>query len=306
VRRRYARLKQEGILVREILALHPKALGTECLAWLGIVTQPGKETEVLRSLKQRPEIGMNFVEIGKYNIRSVLAVRRLDDLEPSVDSLKKIPCVNDIDTMIWSDIQKMTYPGNLVIEPFTGCAADGAKEAGVGATISELRTSSTSFVGDGARAAHLPLSAFCPSIDSIDEKILNLLLTNARVTFSAIAKQVGISPKTVIARYGKLRKKWVAYETLSLNLRKLGYSGYASYHVKVSSKSWVSEVFDRIIKMPNVIAALKLIGSYNINALSPFSTPEQLIQLYSGISQIPGIEKIDTQIGNSMDVWPGA
>jgi len=74
---------------------------------------------------------MNFVEIGKYNIRSVLAVRRLDDLEPSVDSLKKIPCVNDIDTMIWSDIQKMTYPGNLVIEPFTGCAAEGAKEAGV-------------------------------------------------------------------------------------------------------------------------------------------------------------------------------
>jgi Lrp/AsnC family transcriptional regulator for asnA, asnC and gidA len=303
VRRRIERLKQEGIIVGEILSLHPKALGIACLAWLGIVTQPGTENEVLQSLRKKPEIEMNFVEIGKYNIRSILGVRHLDDLGPCVDSLKKIPCISDIEIMIWTDIQKMAYPGNLVIEPYSG---DTREDLRGNRRVKGVWTSSTSSVEKGSGKAALPISTLCPSIDKLDESILNILLANARMPFSSVAKQVGVSTKTVIERYRKLKKEWVAYATLSLNLKKLGYSGYASFHVRVSPKSWVTEIFEKIVKIPNIIAALKLIGPYDINALSPFSTHEQLMQLYSCVSQISGIEKVDVQIGNSMDVWPGA
>jgi len=303
VRRRYVRLRREGIVVREILSLLPVAWGNECLAWLGIVTQTGKENEVLQSLKQRPEIGMSFLEMGKYNIRSVLGLRCLDDLEPYVDSLKKIPCISDVDVMMWTGIQNMAYPGNLVIEPFDGESAVDRKSS---KDLPGVWTSSTSLLNDGEKRGNLPFSTFCPSIDKIDECILNALISNARMPFSHIAEQIGISTKTVIERYRKLRKECVAYATLSLNLRKLGYSGYASYNIKVSAKSWVSEVFDQVTKLPNVVAALRLIGPYNINALAPFSTPEHLKETHSSISQIPGIEKIDVQIGHSMDVWPGA
>jgi DNA-binding Lrp family transcriptional regulator len=92
---------------------------------------------------------------------------------------------------------------------------------------------------------------------------------------------------------------------LSLNLKKLGYYGYASYNIKVSSKNWVNEVFEEIVKIPNVIAALKLLGTYDINAVAPFSSPSQLMGIYGAISRITGIEKIDQQIGNSMEMWPG-
>jgi DNA-binding Lrp family transcriptional regulator len=115
---------------------------------------------------------------------------------------------------------------------------------------------------------------------------------------------LGISTKTVICRFRKLKKEWVWYSTLAINLRKIGYPGYVSYNIKVSSKTWVSDVFDRVIKIPNVIAALKLIGPYNINAVAPFSGPEQLMRLHASISAIPGIERIDEQIGDSMHVWP--
>lgn len=289
-------------MVREIIALHPKAMGLDCLSWLGIITQPGKESEVLNCLKEKPEIILNFVEIGKYNIRSLLGLKRVYDLAPFVDSLKKIPHINDIDVMIWSDIEKMAYPRNLVIEPFAETTDDGA--ASLDRDAAEIKTSSTSFVGQTQEENSLPLSTWCPSLDKIDESILSILSQNARIPFSTIAKQIGISTKTAICRYRKLKKDWVWYSTLAINLRKIGYSGYVSYNIKVSSKSWVTDVFERIIKIPNIIVALKLIGPYNINALAPFSSPEQLMKIHASISEIPGVERIDPQIGDSMHVWP--
>ncbi len=302
VRRRYERLKKEGIVLREIISLVPQAFGNECIAWLGIITQPGKENLVLQSLKQRPEIGMNFIEIGKYNIRSVLGVKAHDDLEPCVDSLKKIPYINDIDVMTWTGIKKMAYPENLVIEESAG---NTSPEIEISANEPKVWTSSTTFISGEARKNAVPFHALCPSIDLIDERILNILLTNARMPFLQVARQIGISTKTVIHRYNNLKKKWFAYTTLSLNLKKLGYSGYGSYNIKVCSKNWVTEVFEEITKVPNVIAALRLVGPYNINALSPFSAPEKLTETYTRISKIPGIERVDLQIGNSLGAWPG-
>ena len=299
VRRRYERLRREGVVVTEIIALLPKAMGSECTSWLGIVTQPGKEDEVLENLKKKPEILLNFVEIGKYNIRSILGLRHLEDLASYVDSIKKIPYINDVDVMIWSGIKGMAYPRNLVIEPFSGTKEETNNDD------VEIRTSSTSLVSDGTiEKANLPLSITCPSMDKIDESILNILIHNARIPFSTISKEVGISTKTVICRYRKLKKEWVAYSTLAINLRSLGYTGYVSYNIKVMPKSWINDVYDKIVKIPNIIAALKLIGPYNINVVAPFSKPEQLMKLHTQISEIPGIERIDQQIGDSMHVWP--
>lgn len=303
VRRRYERLKKEGIVLREMISLVPQAFGNECIAWLGIITQPGKENLVLQSLKQRPEIGMNFMEIGKYNIRSVLAVKTHDDIEPCVDSLKKIPYINDIDVMTWTGIKKMAYPENLVIEEFAGSAS---QENATSASEPKIWTSSTTLIKEEPKKNEVPFHNLCPSIDLLDERILNILLTNARMPFLHVARQIGISTKTVIHRYRSLKKRWVAYATLSLNLKKLGYSGYGSYNIKVCSKSWVTEVFDEITRVPNVIVALRLIGPYNINVLSPFSAPEKLTETYARISKISGIERVDVQIGNSLDAWPGA
>lgn len=301
VRRRYERLKNDGVVVREIISLHPRALGIECISWLGIITEPGREAEVVESLNKKPEVGMNFVEIGKYNIRSILSLKHLDDLEPFVDSLKKIPYIKDIDVMLWSDIGKMAYPKNLVIEPFQGGGKDARAKAP--SDSEEIKTSSSTYLIQKEKTVP-PISILSQQMDTTDATILGILSTNARIPFSTIAKEIGISTKTVICRYKKLTKDFVAYSTLALNLKKLGYTGYASYNIKVSSKSWVRDVFDKLIQVPNVVVALKLIGPYNINALAPFNSPEQLMQTHAGISKIPGIERIYQQIGDSLHVWP--
>jgi Lrp/AsnC family transcriptional regulator for asnA, asnC and gidA len=300
VRRRYERLKNEGIVVREIISLHPRAVGINCMCWLGIITEPGRENEVVQYLNEKPEVGMNFIEIGKYNIRSILSIARMDDLEPVVDSLKKTPCVKDIDVMIWSDIGRMAYPRNLIIEPFEGKEEDASKAA---FDPEDVRTSSSTYLAQKEKNSP-PLSVLQRYMDKTDATILSILSGNARIPFSTIAKQIGISTKTVICRFNKLKKEYIAYSTLALNMRKLGYTGYVSYNIKVSPKSWVKDVFDKVVEVPNVVAALKLIGPYNINALVPFNSPEHLMKTHAGISKIPGIERIDQQIGDSLHVWP--
>ena len=302
VRRRYDRLRTEGVIVSEVIALHPKAMGLGCFSWLGITTQPSKEKEVLKALTEQPGVLQNFIEIGKYNIRSILALEHVYDITPFVDSIKKIPYINGIDVMIWSDIERMAYPRNLVIETFHGNVNENNSEADRNG--SKIKISSTKSLAQLQKKSSVHLSITCPSLDDTDEAIINVLSQNARIPFSTIAKQIGISTKTVICRYRKLKKDWVWYSTLSINLRKIGYLGYVSYHIKVSSKSWIADVFERIIKIPNIIVALKLIGPYDINALAPFSSPEQLMKVHMSISEIPGIERLDQQIGDSMHVWP--
>jgi Lrp/AsnC family transcriptional regulator for asnA, asnC and gidA len=203
--------------------------------------------------------------------------------------------------MLWSDIGKMAYPRNLVIEPYQGCRED--ENAKAASDPEAIKTSSSTYLIQKEKTVP-PISILSHVMDSTDATILGILSTNARIPFSTIAKQIGISTKTVICRYKKLRRDFVAYSTLALNLRKLGYTGYASYNIKVSSKSWVRDVFEQLIKVPNVVVALKLIGPYNINALAPFNSPEQLMQTHAAVSKIPGIERIDQQIGDSLHVWP--
>lgn len=83
---------------------------------------------------------------------------------------------------------------------------------------------------------------------------------------------------------------------VGFNLRRLGYSGYARCNIKVSSKSWVKDVFESLIKIPNIIAALKLIGPYNINVLAPFSSPEQLMKTHASISAIPALKGLTKRL----------
>ena len=176
--------KKEDLIVREIISLHPKAVGLNCLSWLWIITQPGKENEVLESLKKKPEISMNFVELGKYNIRSILSLKHMDDLAPFVDSLEKIPNINDIDVMIWSEIEKMAYPRNLVIEAFPGTSnADTSK---TDRSMVEDKTSSTSFVNQKQEKSSPFNNKLSPSMDDIDEAILKILSQNARMPFSTM------------------------------------------------------------------------------------------------------------------------
>jgi len=298
VRRRYEQLRKEGVIVSEVMGFHPKSRGFECFAWIGIITQPGKEKYVLKTLEEESKVSQNFVEIGTYNIRCLVMLKSIDGLPDFVDALKKNQYINNVDVMIWTNIEEMAHPTNLVIRPFP--AATNNDESGV---IKDIKISSKFIQKQKGKQYNKKLKTKDPKFDLIDQTIMRVLSLNARTPFRTIAKQLGISTKTAILRYEKLKRDWIWYSTLSLNFEKLGYAGHVSSLIKVSNKNWVSEVFSQLIQIPNVIVAMRLLGPYDIDVLSPFSTTSELMDIKQAISEIPGIERVNYQIGESL-IWP--
>lgn len=309
IRSRYNRLRKEGIIVSASCVFNPKAFGFDSLSWLGISTQPGSGDDVLKFLKEKPQILESYPEMGKYDIRSLLQLKRMGDLAGFVDSIKKHDRIKDIDVMIWCEIEKMAYPENLVIEPYPEKLVTEPFNRITNQTESlvennYLEQKVKSSVDDGLGKKNNKIGSEAPRFDKIDRAIIGTLSIDVRTPFSAIAKKLGVSTKTVIRRCNKIKKEWEWYSTLSLNLKKLGYSSYISYLIKVSSKSWVMDIFEKLTTIPNIIAVLKLLGPYDINALAPMSNLQQPMEYHQKIAGIPGIEKIDYQYGCRMPVWP--
>lgn len=61
-------------------------------------------------------------------------------------------------------------------------------------------------------------------LDAIDVKILNMLIENGRISYTDIAKEVGMKPPSVIDRIKKMESDGIVYKYAAhANYRKLGY-----------------------------------------------------------------------------------
>ena len=140
-------------------------------------------------------------------------------------------------------------------------------------------------------------------MDEIDLKIAKILTDNARMPFSQIAEQLGISTKKVINRYQKM-KGLLSYSTITLNLEKLGYIGQAIIRIKISYKHNLDEIFEKISNTQNVIVSLKHYGPFELTAIVPFKDLDHLSQLHDVISKIEGIKELNIQIQKTYNHWP--
>ena len=66
-------------------------------------------------------------------------------------------------------------------------------------------------------------------MDEIDLFIIKRMTEDARVSFRKIAKEIGVSPDTIISRYKKLQENGVIRgSTVILDPKKIGYKGMAA------------------------------------------------------------------------------
>ncbi|WGM90068.1 MAG: Lrp/AsnC family transcriptional regulator [Candidatus Bathyarchaeota archaeon] len=140
-------------------------------------------------------------------------------------------------------------------------------------------------------------------MDETDLKIAQILTNNARMPFSQIAEELGISTKKVINRYKKM-KDMLPHSTISLNLEKLGYIGQAIFRIKISYKHNLDEIFKKICNTQNVIVALKHYGPFELTAIVPFKDLDHLSQTHDELSKIEGIKEFHIQIKKAYNSWP--
>ena len=140
-------------------------------------------------------------------------------------------------------------------------------------------------------------------MDETDLLIIERLAKDARLSFRKIAKELGISPDTVITRYKTLQEKGVIRgSTVVINPAKIGYKGMAAFMIKSSLTQLVatevippesSSILEKVIKMPDIILATKTVGDHDLLAIGVIKDVEHLIATGDEIAKIPGVKDLN-------------
>jgi len=92
--------------------------------------------------------------------------------------------------------------------------------------------------------------------------------------------------------------------TVTVNLKKLGYSGQAFCAIKVANKSKLQEIYNQMLTFPNVVMATRLIGNYDMAVTLVLQDFQELFKFKQDVRKIPGIEQVEVSLGPPMQAFP--
>lgn len=139
-------------------------------------------------------------------------------------------------------------------------------------------------------------------MDDTDRFILETLTEDARASFRGMARELGVSPDTVIGRYRKMVKRGVIRgSTTVFDPVELGYQGMAAFHIDMDPSSLDGEgesrrVLETLIKLPNIIIATRTVGEHDLLALGVVFGVEHLVELSGEIGGIQGVRDLQVSI----------
>ncbi len=281
VRMRYKNMIKAGIINGQIMQVNPNSLGYKCIADIGILTAIENEKTVIEFLKTRPYIMHTFGMFGKYNIAIKVALKDLKDLTTIIEDLESNIYIKHVDPMIWANANDMDHCENLIIKPMPNVTEDSI-------LFKKMP----------------PISNEEVVLDERDRQIAKILSGNSRMPFKKIAEQLGISTKNTIQRFKKLEGNLLGLSTITLDLTKLGYTAMVHNFIKVSNRSKMPEVYSQILKLPNTIVLIRLIGVYDLMIINVLEDFNDEFNLMDQMRKIQYIESVDTYISPVFKAQP--
>src|SRR5690554_3404229 len=134
-------------------------------------------------------------------------------------------------------------------------------------------------------------------LDDIDHQILDMLIENARVPFTDIAKQHNVSAGTIHVRVKKMEDAGIINgSTLIVDYKKLGYSFIAYVGVYLQKTSQTTFVLERLRTIPNVTVAHITTGKFNIFCKIRARNTAHAKDLIYQIDDIDGVLRTETMI----------
>jgi DNA-binding Lrp family transcriptional regulator len=133
-------------------------------------------------------------------------------------------------------------------------------------------------------------------LNETDVKILQSLLEDARFSSRQIAKKVGVSVGTVLARIKKMERGGIikSYSAL-LDHEKLGYELTVVTEITVS-KGRLVETEKEIAKIPNVCSVYDVTGLTDAVIIAKFKGRADLGQFTKKLLALPYIERTNTHV----------
>lgn len=280
VRMRYKRMWKVGIINGEIMQVNPHSLGYRCICDLGIITATENESEVKEFLTSKPYLSRVRQAFGKYNFATTVALTSIQKLSHIQEDLQANPLIKNVDALIWAETVNMDHTGNLIIGSFSGENQQKAEQSPDASSYKKTR------------------------IDEINRQIAKTLSQNSRTPFKKIAEQLGISTKSVIQRYRKLRGNVLTLSAITVDLKKLGYNATAGVFIRVANKSKIPEIYSLLLQIPNMIVTIRYLGPYDLFAIVALEDFEDLFKLQKQIHSLHNLEKVAIFLSPPFRAWP--
>ena len=131
---------------------------------------------------------------------------------------------------------------------------------------------------------------FLDGLDELDQKIIQLLIENARISYSDIGEKTGISRVAVKARIQALEKKGVIEEyTTIINPQKV--SGAVSCYFEIEIKpEHLTQVTDVLYRNDIVTQIYRVTGRDKLHVHAVASSSDEMeLFLHNVIDRLPGI-----------------
>lgn len=132
-------------------------------------------------------------------------------------------------------------------------------------------------------------------LDTLDHKILNILIDDTRTAFTDIAKQLNISAGTVHVRVKKMEDAGIIVgSTLNLDYDKLNFNFIAYVGVLLEKTSQTKFVIQRINQIPNIVEAHIPTGEFNIFCKIRARDTHQAKMIIYELDDIEGVYRTET------------
>ena len=131
---------------------------------------------------------------------------------------------------------------------------------------------------------------YLDGLDELDQKIIRLLIENARISYSDIGEETGISRVAVKARIQALEKRGVIVEyTTIINPQKI--SGAVSCYFEIETKpEYLAQVTDILYKNNTITQIYRVTGRDRLHVHAVASSGDEMEYfLHNVIDTLPGI-----------------
>lgn len=132
--------------------------------------------------------------------------------------------------------------------------------------------------------------------DALDERILRLLVSNARATWREVGDEVGLSANAVAQRVKRLESDgWVRGYTAVLSAALTERANEAVVLLRTATHVAAPEVEAAMAAMPAVVEVLDLAGPVDYQVRVRYSRQQELYDAVNALRALPGVTAIETR-----------
>ena len=132
-------------------------------------------------------------------------------------------------------------------------------------------------------------------MDNIDLKIISMLKKNARVSASAISKEVGLAVSSVTERIRRLENQGIILQyTTVIDNSKIEGGITAMIGIKIEHTRYIDSITDILSADPHVVSLYILTGDLDYLASIYAVSTEEFRKIHRTIANIEGIASVKT------------